>query len=147
MNIFTQEALILPSFQKKIGALRRIRFQKHPLFTIFSLFLKVNEVCKRFLYKTLYTLPFFKKKALHHRTFQKHPLFTTFLIIFTVDEVCYTSNKYQPPNNLAKYQYFYTRKFISLPSFWKKIALSIANIFRNIYFLLHFHYFNSELSL
>ena len=63
MNIFTQEALILPSFQKKIGALRRIRFQKHPLFTTFSLFLKVNEVCKRFLYKTLYTLPFFKKSS------------------------------------------------------------------------------------
>ena len=86
------------------------------IFTI----LKVNEVCKRFLYKTLYTLPFFKKKALHHRTFQKHPLFTTFLIIFTVDEVCYTSNKYQPPNNLAKYQYFYTRKFISFLHFEKK---------------------------
>ena len=32
-----------------------------------------------------------------------------------MDEVCYSSNKYQPPNNLAKHQYFY-------PPFRKKIG-------------------------
>ena len=37
-----------------------------------------------------------------------------------MDEVCYISYEYQP-NNLAKYQYFYTRNFISLRHFEKKI--------------------------
>ena len=34
--------------------------------------------------------------------------------LFTMDEVCNITNKYQPPGNLAKYQYFYARDFISL---------------------------------
>ena len=67
---------ILPSFQKKkIGALHRKLFLKHPLVTTFSLFLKVSQVCnvlnkcwlpnklanKRFLSKIPYTLLYFKK--------------------------------------------------------------------------------------
>ena len=45
-NIFTKETY--PSFiskKKKISALYRKRFSKHPLFTTFSIFLKVSEVC------------------------------------------------------------------------------------------------------
>ena len=63
------------------------------------------------------------------RIFSKHPLFNTILLVLTVDEVCYISNKYQPPYNLAKRQYFYTRDFISLLHFREKLALSIANFF------------------
>ena len=79
---------------------------------------------KIFLHKTPYTPPLFHKKicALHRRCFYKHPLFTTFLIVFTVDEVCYISNKHQTLNNLAIYQYFYKRDFISLRHFEKKIG-------------------------
>ena len=132
-------------------------FSKDPIFTTFSVFLKVSEVCnisskywlpnklanKTFLYKTPYAPPFFQIKmcALHRRIFQKHLLFTTFLVFLTVDEVCYISNKYQPPYDLAKCQYFYTSGFISLFYFEKKLALSIANVLRNIPFLLLFHYF------
>ena len=43
-----------------------------------------------------------------------------------MDELCFISNKYQPPNNLAKYQYFYTRDFIFFLHLEKKLALSIA---------------------
>ena len=50
------------------------------------------------------------------------------------------SNKYQS-SNLAKYQYFYTRQFTSLLLFEKKFLLFITNVFRNIHFLPHFHYF------
>ena len=49
--------------------------------------------------------------------------------------MCNTSNKYQHPNNLAEYQHFYARDFISLLHFEKKVALSMANIFRNIQLL------------
>ena len=37
-----------------------------------------------------------------------------------MDEVCYISNEYQPPNNLAKYQYFHTKNFLSLLHLEKK---------------------------
>ena len=96
--------------------------------------------------------PFISKKkkktdcALHRRYFWKHPLFTTFWLVLWM-EVCYISNKYQPPSNLAKYQYFYTRDFVSLLHFIKKnkkkmaLSISIANVFRNIHFLPYFHYF------
>ena len=79
---------------------------------------------KIFLHKTPYTPALFHKKvcALQRRCFYKRPLFTTFLIDFTVDEVCYISNKHQTLNNLAIYQYFYTRDFISLRHFEKKIG-------------------------
>ena len=44
-----------------------------------------------------------------------------FLLFFEVDQVWYISNKYQPPNNLAEHQYFYTRDL--WPSLiWKKIG-------------------------
>ena len=57
------------------------------------------------------------------------PTFYHLFLVFTVDEVCYISNKYQPPNNLVKHQYVYTREFIFLLHFEKKLTLSIANIF------------------
>ena len=86
---------------------------------------------------------FLSKKiwALHRRYFQKRPLFTIFLAVFTVDGVCNITNKNQPPSYLSKYQYFYTRDLIFFLHFGKKLALSIVRVFRNIYFLPHFHYF------
>ena len=39
-----------------------------------------------------------------------------------MDEVCHFSNKYQPPNNLAKYKCFCTRNFTSIPHFEKNIG-------------------------
>ena len=86
MSIFLHETLYIPpSFRKTIGALHRKSFSKHPLFTTFSLLLKVSEVCnisskcglsnksakKIFLHKTPYTPPLFQKKncALHRRSF------------------------------------------------------------------------------
>ena len=43
---FYTRDFIYPSFiSEKIGALHRRGFSKHPLFTTFSLFLKVSEVC------------------------------------------------------------------------------------------------------
>ena len=48
-----------------------------------------------------------------------------------MDEVCYVSNKYQPPNNLAKYQYFYIRDLIPFLHFKKKLALPIANVLKH----------------
>ena len=53
-----------------------------------------------------------------------------FLVFSTVDEVCYISNKYQPPYNLEKRQYFHTIDFISLFYSEKKLALSIPNVLR-----------------
>ena len=58
-----------------------------------------------------------------------------FLVFLAVDEVCYISNKYQPPYDLVKCQYLYTRGFICLLHFGRKMALSIANVFRSIHFL------------
>ena len=78
MSIFLHETLYIPpSFRKTIGALHRKSFSKHPLFTTFSLLLKVSEVCnisskcglsnksakKIFLHKTPYTPPLFQKKT------------------------------------------------------------------------------------
>ena len=131
---YTRDFISYPHFGKN-DALDRKRFSKHPLFTAFSLFLKVSEVCnisnkcwlpyksltKLFLYKASETAPSFPEKncALHGTSFQKHPLFTPFLLVFTVDEVCYISNKHQPPYDLVKRQYFYARGFISLLHFGK----------------------------
>ena len=70
-----------------------------------------------------------KNCTLYRRCFQKHRLFTTFLLVFTRDEVYNISSKYQPPNNLAKYQYFYTRDFIHLFHLEIKSVLSIAKAF------------------
>ena len=80
---YTRDFISLLHFGKKIGALHRKRFSKHPLFTTFSIFLKVSEVCnisskwwlpnksanKIFLHKTPYLLPLIQKKlwALHRR--------------------------------------------------------------------------------
>ena len=56
-------------------------------------------------------------------------------------EVYYILNKYQPPNKLAKDQYFYTRNFMSLLHFEKELELPIAKVFRKIHFLPLFQYF------
>ena len=69
------------------------------------------------------------------------------LLVFKVDEVCNISNKYKRPYNLAKYQYFYTKGFISLLHFETKLALSIVKVFQNIQFLPNFHYFQQWVRL
>ena len=43
-----------------------------------------------------------------------------------------------------KCQYFYKSEFISLLHFGEKLALSIANVFRDIHFLPLFHYFQKS---
>ena len=43
--------------------------------------------------------------------------------------MCYNLNKYLLPNNLAKYQYFFTRDFISLLHFEKAISALHHNCF------------------
>ena len=154
INIFTQETLYPFFIWKKSSALHRKRFSEHPLFTLFSVFLKRSEVCntwskwwlpnksawKIFLHKTPYTPPSFEKNnwALHRRIFQKHPLYTTILLVFTEDEVCNITNKIQHPSNLGKYQYFYTRDLLSFLHFNKNLVLFITNGFWNIHFLPHF---------
>ena len=84
--------------------------------------LLINQLNKIFLHKTPYAPPSFQQKtcALHCRCFQKYPLFTIFLLVFTVNQVCYVSNKYHPPNNLTKHQYFYRRDLIPLFHLEKK---------------------------
>ena len=106
------------------------------MFAIFQVnagFLK-NQLTKYFYIRHLNPCYLKKKKkncTLHRRIFQKRQFFTTFLVFLTVDEVCYISNKNQPfSNNLAKRQYFYTRDFISLLHFERKLALFIAKPFR-----------------
>ena len=120
----------------------------------FSLSLTLSEVCyisskywlpnksadKIFLHKTLYSPVLFKKKLrCPSQNLLETSTLYTFLLVFTVEEVCYIWNKYQPPNNLSKYQYFCKRNFLSLLHFEEKLSLSIANIFRSNHFLLLFH--------
>ena len=140
ISIFLHKRLYIPpSFRKKIGAPHHTSFSKHPLFTTFSLFLKVIEVCnisskcwllnkvanKIFLRKTSYTLALFHRKscALHSGNLLKTSTFYHVLSSFDIAWVCYISYKYQLPNNLGKYQYFYKRDFVSLLHFEKIGAL------------------------
>ena len=76
---------------KKIGAMHHKRFSKHPLFTKFSLFLIVSDVCN---ISNKYRLPhklakkcFYARGLTYSISFQKHKLFTRILLVFTVDEV------------------------------------------------------------
>ena len=70
-----------------------------------------------------YTRLSFPKKScsLHYKRFYKHPLFTTHLLVITMDEVFNISEKYQPPSNIPNQWYLYTRHFVSLFHFKKKI--------------------------
>ena len=68
-----------------------------------------------------------KNSALPCRRFLEHPLFTTYLLVFTVTKVCNTSNKYWPPNKLAK-QYFYARDLMSLLHLEKKLCSSLQRV-------------------
>ena len=71
-------------------------------------------------HKTIDTLhfSFISKKEKNKKRCSSQMLF---LLFFEVDQVWYISNKYQPPNNLAEHQYFYTRDLC--PSLiWKKIG-------------------------
>ena len=89
--------------------------------------------------KTSYAPPSFQKTIWAvYRISCKRSTFYHTLVAFTVEEVFNISYKYQPPSNLAKNQYFYTRDFMPLFHFQKN--LSIAEACRNIHFLLHFYY-------
>ena len=137
INNFTQDTLH-PSFilGKKIGVLHCKSFSKHPLFTTFSLFLKVSEVCnisnkcwfpnksvnKIFLHKTPYTA---QSCALDHRRFQKGRLFTTFLPNLIENEVCNISNKYRSWGSLKMHLFF----------FLKQLTVSVIKVFRSMHVL------------
>ena len=91
----------------------------------------INQLTK-YLYTRQLNPFYLKKKNLRSssQNLLKRPFFTTFIVFLTVDEVCYISNKNQPfSNNLAKRQYFYTREFISLLHFERKLVLLIAKPF------------------
>ena len=45
VSTFLHKGLYINIFSKNIGSLHRKRFSKHPLCTIFSLFLAMSEVC------------------------------------------------------------------------------------------------------
>ena len=91
------------------------------------------------LHKIPYTSPSFQKTncTLHPRRFQKNPLFA-FLLIFTVNKLCNISNKYRIPSNLPSINIF-TQGTLYI-YFEKTLVLFIANVFRNIHFIPHFHY-------
>ena len=88
---------------EKMGALRRKRFSKHSLLTIFSQFLKVSEVCnisskcllpnkpakKIFLHKTPYTPPLFQKKKLRSPSQNCFETSTFYPIFTSSDSVLY----------------------------------------------------------
>ena len=104
-------------------------FFKTSLFTPFSLFLTVSEVCyisnkywllnksttKIFLHNTPSTAPSSQQKscALDRRRVQKDRLFTTFLPNLTEDEVCNFSNKHRSRKSLRTYKNIYRRDFIT----------------------------------
>ena len=115
VNIFTQTTLY-PAFILEKNQLSPQRFSKHPLFTTFTIFKRVMfvilQVNADFLINQL-TKYFYTRQL----NFLLH-----FLLVLAVDEMSCISQKYQPPNNLAKHQYFYTRDFISLLHFGKKIG-------------------------
>ena len=92
----------------------------------------INQLTKHFYTRHLTLLLYFTKELALSiaESFKNIHFFSTFLLVFTVDGVCYISNKKQPPNNLAKRQYFYTRDFISLLHFERKLVLFIAKPFR-----------------
>ena len=113
INTFIQEALY-PSFisKKKWNGLHRKFLLIQSFFSIFSLFLKVGEVCnisnkcwfpnksvnKIFLHKTPYNTT--QSCAVDRRRFQKGRIFTTFLPNLTENEVCNISNKYRSCKSL-----------------------------------------------
>ena len=123
---------------------------KNLLETLFPTVFPVDEVCyisnKCWLpnksANTLHSSSIFKKFLhLPWQNLLETSTFSTFLLVLTVDEVCYISNKYQPTHKLLKYQYFYPRHFKPFFQFNKEIACFIAEAFRNIHSLPHFHYF------
>ena len=85
------------------------------------------------------TSPSLQKKncTLHRRRFQKNPLFA-FLLIFTMNKLCNISNKYRILSNLPSINIF-TQGTLYI-YFEKTLVLFIANVFRNIHFIPHFHY-------
>ena len=89
----------------------------------------------------LYIPPSFQTKiyAPHRRIFCKYRLFTAILVFLKVDEVCYISNKCQPPLDLVKRPYFYTRDFISLLHFGKNWRSPSQTFFETITF---YHFFS-----
>ena len=104
-----------------------------------------KSINKMFLHTAPYTPPLFQKKVRSPsqnllKTFTFHPS----LLIFTVVEVCNITNKNQSPSNLAKYQYFYTRDFISFLHFGKDWRFPSPGFFETSTFYHIFTIFKSE---
>ena len=147
--LYTRHLTPLCHFQEKICTLHCRSFYRNLFLTVTKVYdvsgkyWLLNKSAKKiFLHKTLNTPPVFQNKlSLSMTELLVTSIFITFVPVFSVDEVCNILNKYHFASNLAKYHYFYTRDFISFLHFEKRLALSIANVFRNIHFLPHFHYF------
>ena len=90
----------------------------------------INQLTKYFYTRHLTPLLYSKKIALPSQNLlETSTLYHIFTSFHSRWVVCCISNKYQPPNNIAKHKYFYTRDFISLFHFDKILALSIAKVF------------------
>ena len=95
----------------------------------------------RFALKLAYDMIITKSQkicALHRRSFQKDRFFTTFYLFSQY--LCNISNKYDLPK-IYEHINIFTQETLLRLLFRKKMALSIANVFWNIHFLPHFHYF------
>ena len=128
-KIILHETPYTPSFLKKKGVLHHRCFQKHPPYTPFILVFTVDEVCyisnkyqplnnlakhHYFYTRDFISLLHFKQKfTISIAEFFRNIHRNNFLVFLTVDEVCYISNKYQPPYDLVKRQYFDRIDFIS----------------------------------
>ena len=77
--------------------------------------------------------------ALRRKRFSKHSLLTIFSQFLKVSEVCNISSKYLLPNKPAKKIFLHKTPYTPPLLQKKKIALSIAELFRNIHFLSHFY--------
>ena len=68
-----------------------------------------------------------------------HHIFTSFHSGWGVQYYKWKPSDKPSPSDLAKYQYFHARTLLSFLPFEEKLALFIANVFWNIYFLPHIH--------
>ena len=88
-------------------------------------------------------LSFFPKGigSLCLRGYYKHPRLTICLLVLTVGEVCNISNKNQLPNTSILYLLIYTKDLSHLLRFQRKLAVSVAEVPRNIHSLPFFYWF------
>ena len=103
----------------------------------------MNQQNEIFLHKKLFMPPSFRKRtgALHCKSFSKDSLFTTFSVFFELSEVGNICSK----SNTLALKYFYARHLTLFLHGIIKLALSIAESFKNIHFLPNFYQFSWRL--